>query len=161
VPSPTVFSILLADIDRFKQVNDQHGHDVGDQVLAETARRMGLSCRRTDLLCRYGGEEFLLVMAHTDAQGAAAAAEKIRAQVAAAPIGPLQQVTVSIGVATVAPGLLDAAPLVKAADQALYAAKRNGRNRVEVAGVEAVPMPAAPDAMQPRPASPAAVRGSD
>jgi diguanylate cyclase (GGDEF)-like protein len=157
----TVFSILLADIDRFKQVNDQHGHDVGDQVLAETARRMGLSCRRTDLLCRYGGEEFLLVMAHTDAQGGAAAAEKIRAQVAAAPIGPLQQVTVSIGVATVAPGLLDAAPLVKAADQALYAAKRNGRNRVEVAGVEAVPIPAAPDAMQPLPASPAAVRGGD
>ncbi len=126
----TVFGLLLVDVDHFKQVNDRHGHAVGDSVLVEVARRLAVCCRGTDLVCRWGGEEFLVIVAQTGLDGALMAAEKIREEIAARPIGPLERVTVSIGVARPGRGTGEALALVKAADEALYVAKGSGRNRV-------------------------------
>ena len=127
-------SILLADIDHFKQVNDTYGHDVGDAVLREFADRFRRNTRGIDLACRLGGEEFLIIMPETDLGSAYQAGERLRACVAADPfpVGPGCQirVTASVGLATLEyPG--DTPETVfKRADNALYAAKRGGRNRV-------------------------------
>lgn len=124
-------SVALVDIDRFKAVNDVHGHAVGDEVIARVARRLGARLRAEDHLGRYGGEEFLVLLPDTDPEAAAAVAEDLRAEVAARPVatgaGPLP-VTVSVGWAT-----WDDEPvheLLARADDALYTAKRAGRDRV-------------------------------
>ena len=128
-------SFLIMDIDYFKQVNDTHGHDVGDEVLREFANRISANVRGIDLACRYGGEEFVVVMPDTDMTFAYMVAERLRQAVADAPFrisqGPGQlPVTISIGV-TVSEGQGDTAEaLLRRADQALYRAKRDGRNRV-------------------------------
>ncbi|MFD1701536.1 PleD family two-component system response regulator [Methylopila henanensis] len=127
-------SALVVDIDHFKAVNDTHGHDVGDEVLREVARRLKASVRGIDLACRLGGEEFVVVMPETDAAVARLVAERIRGRLASEPVAsrvaaPLA-VTASIGVATFHPEADDAAALIKRADVALYRAKREGRNRV-------------------------------
>ncbi|GLK80805.1 PleD family two-component system response regulator [Methylopila turkensis] len=127
-------SALMVDIDHFKAVNDTHGHDVGDEVLREVARRLKASVRGIDLACRLGGEEFVVVMPETDAAVARLVAERIRSRLASEPVAsrvaaPLA-VTASIGVATFHPEADDAAALIKRADVALYRAKREGRNRV-------------------------------
>jgi diguanylate cyclase (GGDEF)-like protein len=128
-------SCLLLDIDHFKEVNDRYGHLAGDAVLREVARRLRESIRRSDVVARFGGEEFLLLLPETECGGALLAAERIRRYLAAAPVAlppprPALFVTASIGVAGWSPDLPDAAALFEAADRALYQAKGSGRDRV-------------------------------
>jgi two-component system, cell cycle response regulator len=128
-------SALVLDIDYFKAINDSHGHDAGDDVLRDFALRIKRSIRGIDLACRYGGEEFVIVMPETDMAVAAMVAERLRRRIAAEPFAIAQgsrqiPVTISIGIAGLR-GKDDTAPaLLKRADQALYRAKRDGRNRV-------------------------------
>ncbi|MER9257124.1 PleD family two-component system response regulator [Mesorhizobium sp. M0619] len=128
-------SVLITDLDRFKTVNDSHGHDGGDDVLREFARRLRKNVRGIDLACRFGGEEFVVVMPDTDGTVAEKVAERIRAEIAQLPfaIGPdgkAIEVTVSVGVSSVLKGADTVAALMKRADVALYEAKSGGRNRV-------------------------------
>lgn len=128
-------SALVVDIDHFKRVNDQFGHDAGDDVLREFAHRLKASVRGIDLACRLGGEEFVVVMPETDAAVARIVAERIRSKTAGALFavsGGKRQipVTVSVGVASFLGADDDAAALLKRADVALYRAKADGRNRV-------------------------------
>ena len=128
-------ALLVVDIDYFKAVNDAHGHDAGDDVLREFATRVKKSIRGIDLACRYGGEEFVIVMPETDMAVAAIVAERIRRRIAGEPFSirsgaAALDVTISIGLAALA-GVEDTpAHILKRADQALYRAKRDGRNRV-------------------------------
>ena len=126
---------LLLDIDHFKKINDSFGHDVGDEVLREFAVRLASNVRAVDLPCRYGGEEFVVVMPDTALVDAERIAERIRMHVSGAPFRvangrEILAVTISIGVATTL-GLEDTPDaLLKRADEALYEAKASGRNRV-------------------------------
>jgi diguanylate cyclase (GGDEF)-like protein len=128
----------MIDVDHFKAVNDTYGHQAGDEVLSETARRLEAVKRASDVLIRYGGEEFLALLPETDAHGAVVVAEKLRAAVAdtAIPylvpeVGPIEiRVRVSIGVSCLDAEMYDGALLVAAADNALYRAKAAGRDRV-------------------------------
>jgi two-component system cell cycle response regulator len=128
-------AVLVLDIDYFKSINDTYGHDCGDDVLREFAVRVRKSIRGIDLACRIGGEEFVVVMPETDMAVAATVAERLRRKIAAEPF-PIEQgrraidVTISIGIAALESPQDTAAQLLKRADQALYRAKRNGRNRV-------------------------------
>ncbi len=129
-------SVLLLDIDFFKKVNDTYGHDAGDEVLKEFARRLGLNVRAIDMPCRLGGEEFVVLMPETEADDAAHIAERVRSQVAGSPFvladGRKLDVTVSVGVAT-SRGVGDSPEaLLKRADEGVYEAKSSGRNRVVV-----------------------------
>jgi len=128
-------SVILADLDHFKHINDTYGHLAGDVVLRETARRMRDAVRPYDSIGRYGGEEFLLVLSNCDTIGAVALAERLLQAVRKDTIVLAEDtvsVTLSAGVAT--SGVMqDPETLVGAADAALYRAKRGGRNRVEVA----------------------------
>jgi len=128
-------SVVLADLDHFKHINDTYGHLAGDAVLREAARRMRDAIRPYDSIGRYGGEEFLLVLSNCDTLGAAAIAERLLQAVRKDTIVLAEatvSVTLSAGVAT--SGVIqDPETLVGAADAALYRAKRGGRNRVEVA----------------------------
>jgi two-component system, cell cycle response regulator len=128
-------SFLIMDIDYFKAVNDSHGHDVGDEVLKEFASRIASNIRGIDLACRYGGEEFVVVMPDTDVSFAYSIAERLRQQIERNPFvvgrGPLKlPITISIGIATTDGADDSAEALLRKADQALYSAKRSGRNRV-------------------------------
>ncbi|MCW2995271.1 MAG: hypothetical protein JWQ18_2766, partial [Conexibacter sp.] len=120
-------ALLIIDADRFKAINDRHGHHVGDVVLRELAARLRERVRREDVVGRWGGEEFVVALPETTPDGAAAVAESLREAIAAVPIAELA-VTVSIGVAAWTGQELD--ELVKGADRALYAAKAAGRDRV-------------------------------
>jgi diguanylate cyclase (GGDEF)-like protein len=127
-------SVLMADLDHFKSVNDTYGHAAGDVVLREAGIRMVGVPRRYDLIGRYGGEEFLMLVPGCDLPAAALVADRIREAVAAAPIKAGEnelRVTVSLGVACTSSGHTTAATLLQAADEALYRAKAAGRNRVE------------------------------
>jgi diguanylate cyclase (GGDEF)-like protein len=127
---------LLIDIDHFKKVNDSYGHDVGDAVLREAATRLREALRRNDVVCRLGGEEFLVICPDTGQLGGELCAERLRGTIAATPIqalGVALPVTVSVGLAIRTPGLQGPDDLLKAADQGVYAAKATGRNRVCVA----------------------------
>ena len=128
-------SLLVLDIDYFKAINDGFGHDAGDDVLREFATRVRKSIRGIDLACRYGGEEFVVVMPETDMAVAATVAERIRRRIAGEQFHINQgaralDVTISIGLAALATAEDSAATIIKRADQALYRAKRDGRNRV-------------------------------
>lgn len=128
-------SVLLADIDHFKKVNDTFGHDVGDEVLREFAARMASNVRPMDVACRLGGEEFVVIMPATRGDSAAMAAERLRRNIVAAPFsikGGTESlaVTVSIGVATSEIDTDTGERILKRADEALYQAKQQGRNRV-------------------------------
>ena len=129
-------SLLLIDIDGFKSVNDRHGHLTGDETLRRMAETSRACLRRTDLFGRYGGDEFVVLLPETEEPGAVLMAERIRRALEAVEVkggaGPVR-VTVSIGIAArrSATEALDA--LIAQADTALYAAKENGRNRVETA----------------------------
>jgi two-component system cell cycle response regulator len=131
--SGRAFSVLLADIDHFKHVNDAHGHDGGDAVLKEFSTRLRRNTRSVDLACRLGGEEFMIVMPETDLARACQVGERLRACVAAQSfqIGDVSiRITASVGLATLE-SLEETTDMVfKRADNALYAAKRRGRNRV-------------------------------
>jgi diguanylate cyclase (GGDEF)-like protein len=121
-------SVLMADIDYFKAVNDTHGHAAGDDVLAGVARHLAATVRDSDFAGRFGGEEFLIILPHQDAHGAVLAAERLRTAVAQTPMGqPGLKVTLSIGVGTFREGKMD--EMLARADGALYEAKRGGRNR--------------------------------
>jgi len=127
----------MADLDHFKKVNDTHGHMAGDAVLRQTARRMLSQVRDYDYISRYGGEEFLVVLPGSGMEGAAALAERLCQSIGCdsmdIPEGMIP-ITISLGVATTCKGRKrDVASLVQAADLALYRAKENGRNRVEIA----------------------------
>ncbi len=128
-------AIALADIDHFKAVNDTHGHLAGDAVLREVARRMGGAVRPYDAAGRYGGEEFLLVLPGCGEDEAAALADRLRACISATPIDAGTaglRVTASVGVAAW-DGEASPDDLLRSADEALYRAKRGGRDRVEIA----------------------------
>lgn len=125
------FSVLLLDIDHFKSVNDNYGHDVGDQVLRTFAQVMRSAVRTTDFVARYGGEEFVVVLPETgDVSAAAEVAEKIRQSVEATEFPVPRRVTVSIGISLSQTEDESVAALLKRADMALYAAKAAGRNQV-------------------------------
>jgi diguanylate cyclase (GGDEF)-like protein len=133
-PAPAL-SVFLFDIDNFKNYNDSNGHLAGDKLLHELASLVNESVRKDDVFGRFGGEEFLLILPHTTAAQAMAAAEKIRGLIAGHPFPftekqPGQRLTISGGVAEYPRHGLDAAGLLHAADEALYEAKRSGRNRV-------------------------------
>ncbi len=127
-------SVMMTDLDRFKLVNDTHGHDAGDEVIREFARRVRRHVRGADLACRYGGEEFAIIMPDTPAEIAGKVAERLRAQIEGerfdAGDGRFLDVTVSIGVATITGADTHASAILKRADNALYEAKNSGRNRV-------------------------------
>jgi diguanylate cyclase (GGDEF)-like protein len=126
-------SAIMLDIDHFKQVNDTFGHAAGDQVLSNVARRLKAAVRSIDIVGRYGGEEFVLLLPETQLHGAGLLAERLRQKIAAEPVvtlaGPVS-VTVSMGVAASSAEVRDVNALINNADAALYAAKRAGRNRV-------------------------------
>jgi two-component system, cell cycle response regulator len=128
-------AVLVLDIDYFQPINDTHGHDAGDDVLRDFALRIKRSIRGIDLACRYGGEEFVVVMPETDVAVAAMVAERLRRRIAAEPFAINERarsipVTISIGIAALRAPDDNAAAVLKRADQALYRAKRDGRNRV-------------------------------
>jgi two-component system, cell cycle response regulator len=126
-------SLFIADIDHFKQINDRRGHDVGDEVLKEFARRIRNGSRASDLCCRLGGEEFVVVMPDTDGSVASQIAERLRFLIADSPFrcgSDVVPVTVSVGLAVFDRTADDIASLMKRADRSLYAAKHGGRNRV-------------------------------
>jgi two-component system cell cycle response regulator len=128
-------TVLMLDIDYFKSINDSHGHDAGDDVLRQLATRVRKSIRGIDLACRYGGEEFVIVMPETDMAVATIVAERLRRRIAAEPFNIQQgahqiESTISIGIATLDAADDNVAKMLKRADQALYRAKRDGRNRV-------------------------------
>jgi diguanylate cyclase (GGDEF)-like protein len=132
------FSIIMADIDHFKRVNDRFGHDVGDEVLQHFAKLLRASMREPDLVARIGGEEFVVAMPATDLEAAIASAERLRAATAVMrPPSLPDGLTASFGVAQFQPADTFQA-LLKHADDALYAAKNGGRNRVEAHSPQAV-----------------------
>ena len=126
-------SLLMFDIDHFKRINDNHGHLTGDFVLKEMLRRLLSRIRKEELLARYGGEEFAAVLPETDHEGAMTFAEQLRKRVKDEPFeyeGDSLDVTVSVGVHTLNGEDVDAAEFIKLADDKLFEAKRQGRNRV-------------------------------
>jgi diguanylate cyclase (GGDEF)-like protein len=130
--SAAPLSMIMLDLDRFKQINDTYGHGSGDDVLAAAGAALSTSIRASDFAGRYGGEEFVILLAATDNDGALASAEKIRAAIAAITVPTVgRAITASLGLATFPHDATDATDLLRAADRALYSAKRNGRNRVE------------------------------
>jgi diguanylate cyclase (GGDEF)-like protein len=130
-------SVCLLDVDNFKEINDSHGHQAGDQVLRKLAAMLVSSVRTDDIVCRYGGDEFLLILPDTDVKAAAGVAERARRTVADSPVQirqGLARVSVSIGLAARHRGsdaTLD--DLIKQIDEALMACKREGRNRIRMA----------------------------
>lgn len=132
-------SVVLIDIDRFKSYNDTYGHQAGDECLKRVAEALqDAASRPTDLVARYGGEEFVAVLADTDEEGAMEVAEKMRQRVESLDIvhaesRPGKRITVSAGVASAIPGSDTPDDLIGAADEALYQAKRSGRNQVRIA----------------------------
>jgi diguanylate cyclase (GGDEF)-like protein len=135
----TPVSVMVIDIDHFKQVNDSHGHGVGDQVIVGVAQALKRHSRSRDLVARFGGEEFVMLLPETGMEEAKGCAERIRAAVEAArtpTAGGDIHCTISIGIAVIAPRSETMEPALNRADQALYEAKRSGRNRACVNQVD-------------------------
>jgi diguanylate cyclase (GGDEF)-like protein len=133
-------AMMIIDVDHFKRINDEYGHEGGDDALIETVRRIRESLRTEDLVGRLGGEEFVAVMPSTDGQSALAAAERIRSAFAEAPMqigGGNITITVSVGVAVLDAQDQQYSHLLRRADRAMYAAKTAGRNKVMLDGVSA------------------------
>jgi diguanylate cyclase (GGDEF)-like protein len=135
-------SFLMIDIDYFKAINDRFGHEIGDRAIVHVAHLAGGCKRSSDVLARIGGEEFALLLPETEIAQAEAVAERLRCEVAQSPLADVaHSATVSIGVATADDDMAGISDLMKKADQALYAAKRNGRNRV-MTGIAVTEAPA-------------------
>ena len=126
------FSVAMLDIDHFKSVNDQYGHQIGDRVLVHMCQRVTALMRPHDIFARYGGEEFLILMPETNVLAAQQAARRVNQELGKGDDPSLPAVTVSMGIAECSPGDTSALSLVARADRALYAAKNKGRNRVEI-----------------------------
>ena len=124
-------SVIILDVDHFKSINDRFGHATGDRVLWEIAERVRAEIRPGDIACRYGGEEFAILLPGADLITSAAVGERIRLRIGLLPIDHIQ-VTVSVGVATVDEDALEIGALLDRADRALYEAKHAGRNRVKL-----------------------------
>lgn len=135
-------SVLLLDLDHFKLINDRHGHAVGDRALSTLGALMLDAVRKADIVTRYGGEEILVLAPHTTLEEGCQLAERLRTGIESAPLVPGGETKdgrplhaqVSVGVAAMGPDVQDGPALLKAADDALYRAKREGRNRVIAAG---------------------------
>jgi diguanylate cyclase (GGDEF)-like protein/PAS domain S-box-containing protein len=125
-------SLIMLDLDHFKEVNDRYGHNAGDLALKKTTNIVENVIRKVDIFARYGGEEFVILLPETNLGGAAALAEKIRTAVERHSYPAVGKITLSAGVAELS-GKNSGAALIKKADEALYAAKHRGRNRVEAA----------------------------
>jgi two-component system cell cycle response regulator len=127
-------SLLMLDIDNFKLVNDRHGHLAGDYLLKGIAETLAKSVRDIDFIARFGGDEFAIILPYTQKESAAAVAERIRCEIANGQVGKNDQtllpVSVSIGVADYVPGVDTVQDMIQKADNALYTAKFNGKNRV-------------------------------
>jgi len=132
---------MMVDADGFKKINDTYGHDAGDEVLRALARQLRDAMRTDDVVCRLGGDEFLIICAHTALAGALQAAENLRQQIAQllVPVsgGGAWAGSISVGVAARTGVMASMEDLIRAADEGVYIAKRNGRNRVECRDVEA------------------------
>jgi two-component system cell cycle response regulator len=141
-------SVVFVDADHFKTINDSFGHPVGDEVLRRIADALRDEARRTDVVGRYGGEEFVLLLEATNAEGAVELAERARRRIEALQIGGdfgRLRVTVSLGVCTFPDLAEDRASLLSRADKALYEAKQRGRNRVHLYGASVCPQPETSD----------------
>ncbi|MGC3985118.1 MAG: GGDEF domain-containing protein [Pseudorhodoferax sp.] len=128
------FSVAMLDVDHFKAINDTHGHPVGDRVLVHLCRRMAALVRPNDVVARYGGEEFMIVMPDTTLRAAQLAGQRILAQAVQVDDHALPAFTISIGLAQWSSADTSVETVIARADAALYAAKANGRNRLEVGG---------------------------
>jgi two-component system chemotaxis family response regulator WspR len=135
-------AIVMADVDKFKSINDSFGHPAGDAVLKQVGSCLSASVRTYDQIGRYGGEEFLIVLPKCNGEEAKALGERLRQAVADSPVtaeGKELHITCSFGVAfTDMPGQSDVNALVRSADEALYQAKQNGRNRVQLAPLSTI-----------------------
>ena len=127
----TIVSLMMIDLDNFKEINDRFGHVEGDRILSEMATALKTETRDADICCRYGGEEFVVIMPSTDLMEAGILAERLRSKVEQGMPGG-RKVTISIGVASCDIDTHTAKVLVEKADAALYEAKRKGKNRVEI-----------------------------
>jgi diguanylate cyclase (GGDEF)-like protein len=130
-------TVIMVDVDHFKRFNDTYGHTAGDRVLQQVSKMLGASVRESDVLCRYGGEEFTIIMSRTSATEGYEKAERIRRHIESvrfANIAPGNSlgITVSMGIASFPEHGAEYNVLVDTADSALYKAKKNGRNRVEM-----------------------------
>jgi diguanylate cyclase (GGDEF)-like protein len=136
-------SLIMFDLDRFKTINDRWGHLCGDAVLATVGQRMNAVLRSSDLKCRYGGEEFLVLLPDTPADGAQRVAENLRRELERGPVAWNHEsvsVTASFGVTNVVPGEIDLLAVIGRADAALYRAKQAGRNCVRVSEPSSLPL---------------------
>ncbi len=127
------FSIIMGDVDHFKWVNDQHGHDCGDKMLQHIARILRKNLRSEDVICRWGGEEFLFLLPETELEKAGEVAEKLRRKIEQSPLSINDTeipITMSFGVTTHTPGDRNLSNYINAADRRLYEAKKQGRNQV-------------------------------
>lgn len=127
------FAVVLLDIDHFKRINDTYGHDAGDEVIKRVAAILHGHTRQRDLVCRWGGEEFLMLLPESDAEGACQIAERVRGEVASTAVMVGNQrllINISAGVAERSDSDIELAAVIERADQGLYAAKEQGRNRV-------------------------------
>jgi diguanylate cyclase (GGDEF)-like protein len=136
-------ALVMLDLDRFKRFNDMYGHRAGDAVLREAAARVKRQARKVDVCCRYGGEEFAVILPEIDKAGAVTFAERVRDTMSREPFAVRDdihtKITVSVGVAACPEDAMDPAELIEAADQALFTSKHAGRDRVTVAGEPAPP----------------------
>lgn len=124
------FSIILFDIDDFKRVNDTYGHLTGDRILVELCQCISKELRDMDRLCRWGGEEFIIILPETSGNGLLNLAERLRGSVLAYDFGLSEQLTVSQGAVSSTPQCHDTLKLIEKADKALYKAKNSGKNTV-------------------------------
>ena len=132
-------SLIMLDIDHFKAYNDNNGHLGGDEALKKVARLILGAIRETDIVGRYGGEEFAVILLHADAIQMAEVAERIRRTIEETPfpneeLQPMGRITVSIGGCCLSHGMMTMEDLIRSADEALYRAKKNGRNQVAIEG---------------------------
>ena len=123
-----VLSVIMIDLDRFKNINDTYGHDAGDRALVSISHFLKKNIRDLDAISRYGGEEFVMLLPDADKDGAFGLAERLREELAAIKLDNLPPITVSLGIATYPTDGTEVEDLIRKADAAMYEAKRAGRN---------------------------------